>query len=130
MGDFPKGHPRNTLWTMTNNTTQALHRGQALHDVTLKITLVDVTQWTGPLDERLLGRKDAVFLCFGSHEHGRCALPLNGQLPDPHGIVLAGDPSIDSHNRLVQRYRQLVRKDIPVSLFDSKGQVVEVVEAR
>ncbi len=99
-----------------------------MEDVTLGLTLVDVTQWNGPVDDRLLGRPDAVLVCFGMHENGSCALPLNGRLPDPHGVVLAVDPSTDSHLRLARRYRDLVRPDLPVSVFDSRAQALDVVE--
>ncbi len=108
----------------TDSSRQAVR----IDEVSLGVTIVDVTQWDGPVDDRLLGRPDAVFVCFGSHDSGVCALPLNGALPDPHGVVLAAQPSVESHDRLARRYRQLVRSEIPVTVFDPEAQAVRPVE--
>jgi len=105
------------------------HTGARTDDVTQGLTLVDVTAWNGQVEDRLLHRSDAVFMCFGLHADGGCALPLNGQLPDPHGVVLAVDPVKESHLRLARRYRQLVRPELPVSVFDRRAQTVDVLES-
>ena len=105
---------------MTSSATQSLPQAQSIEDVTLGVTLVDVTQWTGTVDDRVRGRLDVVLLCFGSHKNGRCALRSFGQPPDPHGIVLVVEPSIGSHNRLARRYRHMFRAEVPVTIFDGR----------
>ena len=93
-----------------------------LHEFAADVTVVDVSDAAAPIDRDALDpHGEAVLVCFGSHGHGSC--PLNGAAAPggaTHGVVLDIERRAD-HQAFLDRFRQLVRPDVPIRVANNGG---------
>lgn len=86
-------------------------------DPTHDVTIVDVSDWPGPIDRSVVERMgDPVLVCFGDHRDA-CPLLFPRDLSETHGIVVEVRDEGAREQAFIESFTGLIDPAVPVRVI-------------